>query len=468
MAAVKTFRDNGVMWEMWNEPDEGGGNNGLGPVHPSVYAKLAVEVGKAIHSTDPHVLYVGPALLGWKRAWRGSTWAKWIFHDGVLAEFAAVTWHPYRKTYPETVCPDYAKFRKLIGHYSPPGKVIPLFSGEWGYSTTWLKRDASRQGKYLAREFLTNLMCRIPLSIWYDWHNDGPPGPTRPPGGSVEISHIAISTNSKSMENLKLFAKGSQWTFNNGAEFPGAKGSFELSKDGPSPVGIIKYNFDGGGNYVAAGVNVAIKKVGMLTFKVKSAHQQQILIRIVDSTSQTDQWTLPYSKANHWQTLHVNLADGSPTHYGGNNNGIINFPIVTIDFGVNSIPVLNKEFHFGLVRFNYHPHRHWVYTPKPAFFVCRTLTHTLRGFHFEKRVKESNPNNFVLVFACGKLRRWVAWTVVKPKPGHGVVLLPVPAGTYRVINYLDSEHIKAKAGAAGLNLQLSTGPQYVVPAHQLR
>ncbi|MHB1768854.1 MAG: hypothetical protein ACYCUV_13520, partial [Phycisphaerae bacterium] len=109
------------------------------------------------------------------------------------------------------------------------------------------------------------------------------------------------------------------------------------------------------------------------------------------------------------------------------------------------------------------PHRHWVYTPKSAFFACRTLTHTLSGFHFEKRLKESNPNDFVLVFAHGAQRRWVAWSMVKPKSGSGVVTLPVPAGTYCVINYLGAEHVTAQAGAAGLRLQLSTGPQYIVP-----
>ena len=38
---------------------------------------------------------------------------------------------------------------------------------------------AQLQGDYLARSFLVNLSQGIPLSIWYDWENDGT-DPTNP------------------------------------------------------------------------------------------------------------------------------------------------------------------------------------------------------------------------------------------------------------------------------------------------
>ncbi|MGC9259669.1 MAG: cellulase family glycosylhydrolase [Phycisphaerae bacterium] len=449
--AVNTFRGYGVMWEMYNEP------NGMGHATPAQYAKLAIEVGRAIHKADPHALYVGPALAGMDRPW-----LKQILQDGVLKEFDAITVHPYRQTPPETVVADYANFRKLIARYSPPGRVIPLISGEWGYSTTWMKRNANRQGKYLVREFLTNLMCRIPLSIWYDWHNDGAFGLGHLTAGSIEITHIAISNGAGVTKPPHLLAKGHKWTFWNGAEFPGAKGSFKIIQDHQTPVGLLNYNFAGGGNYVDAGVNVAIKKAGTLVFKVKSAHRQSVLVRVVDHSGQCLQFYRRYSKIGHWQPIAVNLHHGSSSHWGGKNNGVLDFPITSISIGVNnSFP--SQERHFGIVKYKYHPHRHWVYTPKPAFFACRTLTHTLCGFHFEKRIKERNSNDFVLVFAHGKRWRWVAWSVVKPKAGRGVIILSLPTGTYRVINYLGAEHITTKVGAAGLKLQLSTGPQYILP-----
>ncbi len=259
------------------------------------YAKLALAVGKTIRAVMPRELYIGPAAVGIDLGFLQK-----CFQAGTLKYWNAVSVHPYRRTVPETVISGYTRLRKLIATYAPPTRHIPIISSEWGYSTVWMKGNAARQGKYLAREFLTNLMCHIPISIWYDWRNDG---------------------------------------------------------NNPKP----------------------------------------------------------------------------------------------------------QEGHFGMVKYKYHPHRHWVYTPKPAFFACRTLTHLLSGFQFDRRLDMKNPNDFILVFTRGKQRRWVAWSVVKPKPARSVITLPVPSGSYRVVNYLDSKRTAVTAGAIGLRLQLSTGPQYVIP-----
>jgi hypothetical protein len=88
----------------------------------------------------------------------------------------ALSVHPYRSQAPETVVEDYAKFRELIARYAQPKKGIPVISGEWGYSNlNWDKSRLSEQeqAQYLARMFLVNLHQGIPVSIWYDWRNDG-------------------------------------------------------------------------------------------------------------------------------------------------------------------------------------------------------------------------------------------------------------------------------------------------------
>ena len=63
--------------------------------------------------------------------------------------------------------------RQLIDQYAPTGKSIPVVSGEWGYSSVWRGFDPDWQGKLLPRQWLTNLSLDIPVSIWYDWHDDG-------------------------------------------------------------------------------------------------------------------------------------------------------------------------------------------------------------------------------------------------------------------------------------------------------
>jgi hypothetical protein len=164
-AAVRHFRNRGVLWEMYNEP-----NIGFWKPKPDVkqYVKLALAVGKAVHEAEPRELYIGPASSEMPLPFLEE-----CFKAGLLQYWSAVSVHPYRHGNPETVAFDYARIRKLIDRYAPKGKHIPIISGEWGYTSAWKHVDETGQGKMLPREFLTNLANGVPLSIWYDWHDDG-------------------------------------------------------------------------------------------------------------------------------------------------------------------------------------------------------------------------------------------------------------------------------------------------------
>ncbi len=142
---------------------------GRWPSVTAAYARLALDVGKTIRRVAPQELYVGPALAGVPHL----NFLRGCFQAGLLKYWNAVTVHPYRPGGPESVVADYAAIRKLIARYAPPGKRIPLLSGEWGYSSTWYRGNNGHQARYVARELLVNLWRKIPLSIYYDWHNDG-------------------------------------------------------------------------------------------------------------------------------------------------------------------------------------------------------------------------------------------------------------------------------------------------------
>jgi len=165
-AAAKHFRGKGILWEMYNEP-----NIGFWKPKPNVqdYIKLALEVGKALRQEAPEELYIGPAT-----SQIDLKFLEACFQGGLLEYWDAVSVHPYRQTPPETVLPEYEKLRQLIDKYAPAGKKIPIISGEWGYSAVWKNYDETRQGKYLPRQWLINISAGIPVSIWYDWHDDGP------------------------------------------------------------------------------------------------------------------------------------------------------------------------------------------------------------------------------------------------------------------------------------------------------
>lgn len=168
-AAVKRYRGQGVIWEMWNEP-----NISFWQPKPNVYEyiALALAVGKTIQKISPEEWTIGPATSTFDWNYLES-----CFKGGLLSYWDAVSVHPYRQESPETVLLDWDRLNKLVASYAPnlngKAKKIPLFSGEWGYSTAWGNQSPEKQADYVVRQYLTNLSAGVPLSIYYDWKEDG-------------------------------------------------------------------------------------------------------------------------------------------------------------------------------------------------------------------------------------------------------------------------------------------------------
>ncbi|MGG1071839.1 cellulase family glycosylhydrolase [Priestia megaterium] len=164
------YKDKGIIWEIWNEP-----NGSFWEPKPNYkeYSSLVKIVSKTIRENDPSGIIVAPAVSELNE--KSSKWLEEIFKEGILDYIDCVSVHPYRGEIPETVAYDYQNLRHLINKYKE--KDIPILSGEWGYSTTrgWrnLNLDDQKQAEYLVRMFLTNLLSDVPVSIWYDWKNDG-------------------------------------------------------------------------------------------------------------------------------------------------------------------------------------------------------------------------------------------------------------------------------------------------------
>ncbi len=175
-AAAKRYAGKAILWEIWNEPNI----KQFWRPQPSAddYCKLVKLTAPRLKEADSTGLVVAPATSGIPFGWLQE-----CFKTGLLKWIDALTVHPYRPQPPETVIKDYARLRELIKRYAPEGdpasrepKDIPVLSGEWGYSLiNWDKSRLTeqQQAQYLVRMFLVNLHQRIPVSIWYDWKNDG-------------------------------------------------------------------------------------------------------------------------------------------------------------------------------------------------------------------------------------------------------------------------------------------------------
>jgi hypothetical protein len=165
VTAAKRYAGKGILWEMWNEP-----NIKFWRPKPNVndYIALAKLTGEAFKREVPNEAFIGPTLA--RMDWE---FFEACFKGGLLEYFDAVSVHPYRNTAPDTVAPDYGKLRLLIDKYAPKGKTIPILSGEWGYSSAEGRLSEEQQARYLARQWLVNIASGVPISIWYDWRDDG-------------------------------------------------------------------------------------------------------------------------------------------------------------------------------------------------------------------------------------------------------------------------------------------------------
>jgi hypothetical protein len=165
VAAAKHFSNRGVIWEVYNEPN----HSMFWPPRPQAneYIQLALAVGRAFRAEVPREKLIGPAVSE-----MDFSFLEACFKGGLLDYWSAVSVHPYLRSDPEGAAFEFCRLREMIKQYGR-GRHIPIISGEWGYSAAWRGMNEEKQGALFAREMLTNAANEIPMSIWYDWRDDG-------------------------------------------------------------------------------------------------------------------------------------------------------------------------------------------------------------------------------------------------------------------------------------------------------
>ncbi|MBN2456254.1 MAG: cellulase family glycosylhydrolase [Sedimentisphaerales bacterium] len=208
-AAVSRYKGKPILWEIWNEPNV----DFFWKPQPNAaeYCRLVEIAAASIKQVDPSAIVVAPAVSGIKLQWLEE-----CFKKGLLKWIDALTVHPYRSQNkpPESVIDEYSKLRQLIRKYTPNGKDIPVLSGEWGYSL--VNRDGTRfsekrQAQYVVRMFLVNLYQQVPVSIWYDWRDDGTDANEREYNFGItrhnlepKMAYIAVKTLTNTLEGYSI------------------------------------------------------------------------------------------------------------------------------------------------------------------------------------------------------------------------------------------------------------------------
>src|SRR5690606_14825916 len=127
--------------------------------------------------------------------------------------------------------------------------------------------------------------------------------------------------------DLKLFDADKAWEFKRNA----GKGSFELSKEGDLPIGVLSYDFSGSTSKKPASVIAGLKTeipegATAITVDARSDRAQRVTIRLKDDTGQTFQRKGKITGTGKWETVSMSLTR-KIEHWGGANDGTIHYPI---------------------------------------------------------------------------------------------------------------------------------------------
>ena len=135
------------------------------------------------------------------------------------------------------------------------------------------------------------------------------------------------------LEDFDAAWQESRWQFSNGSEFPGAKGSFERSKDALHAGeygGKLTFDFTGGGNYVAAVCKLkSAPDIQGVRLWIKSPSGGGVTFRYTDQSGQTLQKPIAVAPSREWEEIEIECWEWS-AHWGGKNDGIIHGPPTAI------------------------------------------------------------------------------------------------------------------------------------------
>lgn len=153
--------------------------------------------------------------------------------------------------------------------------------------------------------------------------------------GSISIRNVTLLPTPPKVEltkTLRLDELGEEgtgpWQYNNGSEFPGAKGSLAVI-EGPTenqPALRLRADFSGGGRYVGTRNPLAtfdVKRTEAIHLQVRSDEVNEFSLRLVDGSGQTHQrHGLKMVADGQWQAMTIDpnkIAGGE--HWGGANDG---------------------------------------------------------------------------------------------------------------------------------------------------
>jgi len=155
-----------------------------------------------------------------------------------------------------------------------------------------------------------------------------------PPRNLFQILYLALAVlglplASAAEEGVSLLESGQPsmgWTFDNGQEFPGAKGSL-VAAESSAPEGgdVLRLygDFSEGGVYVQMLRDVSAGEIVGIVFKVKATNTDRMTVRLIDGSGQCHQTRPIMLGTDSWQEVKIDIADlAGGEHWGGEDDGV--------------------------------------------------------------------------------------------------------------------------------------------------
>lgn len=153
-------------------------------------------------------------------------------------------------------------------------------------------------------------------------------------GAIVLLTPSRANANETTLDDFESAQAPAPWTFSNGPEFPGAKGSLTRGPGHTGSGAHLAYDFSGGGAYVAASLRLAAPvNAAAIGFWVRAPAGIHVWLRVVDSAAQVLQYQpgRPFGAGDPsaWFRQVVEL-DASDLHFGITNDGVVHGAITLV------------------------------------------------------------------------------------------------------------------------------------------
>ena len=185
-ACAERYKDQAVMWEVWNEPNvrtfwrKDGMHNS--PEFAVEYTDLVKAIMPAVLAVDPDAFVMAGSVSNY---WQPSyEWTESCFKEGILdTGIKAWSVHPYGVKTPEEFAIGHRITRDLLKKYGHPD--MPMLNTERGFAIKELKNNEGWSGGDLSqvmnfqawhfvRQCLADQMSNVPITIWYEWDGKDP------------------------------------------------------------------------------------------------------------------------------------------------------------------------------------------------------------------------------------------------------------------------------------------------------